>query len=207
MENDRDFKELEQKVFRSYFNDGLWDIYGALILLGFGLTMVTGWDYLMLAFAVLAVLLLLLRKRIVIPRLGQVKFSSERQTKMKRSTLIAMITLTFTMLIGVVFFLLFSTNSMPGWLDIWMGDHFLAAFGGMLALLVAVAAYVVGVWRYYIYAALTFIAFILASMLRPNDVEAIPILIAGGIILISGAVTLMRFLRKYPLPSRETGGA
>ena len=207
MENDRDFKELEQKVFRSYFNDGLWDIYGALILLGFGLTMVTGWDYLMLAFAVLAVLLLLLRKRIVIPRLGQVKFSSERQTKMKRSTLIAMITLTFTMLIGVVFFLLFSTNSMPGWLDIWMGDHFLAAFGGILALLVAVAAYVVGVWRYYIYAALTFIAFILASILRPNDVEAIPILIAGGIILISGAVILTRFLRKYPLPSRETGGA
>jgi len=178
-----------------------------LILLGFGLAIVTGWDYLMLVFAVSAVVLLLLRKRIVIPRLGQVKFSSERQTKMKRSMLIAMITLTFTMLLGVVFFVLFSTNSMPGWLDIWMGDHFLAAFGGMLALLVAVAAYIVGVRRYYFFAALTLIAFILASILRPNDMEGIPILIAGGIILISGAVILARFLRKYPLPSQETGGA
>ncbi|MFC2002129.1 hypothetical protein ACFLUZ_06500 [Chloroflexota bacterium] len=207
MENDKDLKELEKKVFMSYFKDGLWDIYGALMLLGFGLAMVTGWDYLMLAFAVLAVVLLLVRKWIVVPRLGQVKFSTERQTKTKRSILIAVVIGTFTMIIGVVFFMLSTTNSMPEWLDIWMNDYFLAAFGGVLALLVMVAAYVVGVWRYYIYAVLTFIAFVLASILRPNDMEAIPILIAGGIILISGAVILMRFLRKYPLHLRETNGA
>jgi len=206
MERDKELKELEQKVFRSYFKDGLWDIYGALILLGFGLTIVISWDYLILVFATLAVILLLFRRRIVVPRLGRVKFSSERQTKTKRSVLIAMVILTFTALLGVVFFVLFSTDSMPRWLDIWMRDHFLAAFGGMLALSVAVAAYIVGVWRYYGYAALTFIAYVLASILRPNDIEAIPILIAGSIILISGAVILTRFLRKYPLPPQETDG-
>ncbi len=204
MENDRGLKELEQKVFRSYFKDGLWDIYGALILLGFGLTMVTGWDYLMLAFVTLAVILLLLRRRIIVPRLGQVKFSSERQVKTKRSKLIATVTLTFTMLIGVVFFVLFSTNSMPRWLDIWMGDYFLAVFGGMLAILIAAAAYVVGVWRYYVYAALTFIAYVIANILRSNDMEGVPITVAGGIVLISGLIILTRFLRKYPLPPQET---
>ncbi|MFC1945524.1 hypothetical protein ACFLWF_02085 [Chloroflexota bacterium] len=207
MEKDIGFKELEKKVFSSYFKDGLWDIYGALMLLGFGLTMVTGWDYLMLAFAVLAVALLLIRIRIIVPRLGQVKFSTERQTKTKRSILIAIVIGTFTMLIGMVFFVLSSTNSMPTWLHIWMGNYFLAALGGMLALLVAAAANVVGIWRYYIYAALTFIAYSLASILRPNDMEAMPILIAGGIILISGAVILTRFLRKYPLPPQETDNA
>ncbi|MFC2019284.1 hypothetical protein ACFLU4_04925 [Chloroflexota bacterium] len=207
MENDKGLKELEQKVFMSYFKDGLWDIYGAFMLLGFGITMITGWDYLMLAFAVLAMVLLLFRKRIVFPRLGQVKFSSERQTKTKRSIVIAIVVGTITMLLGLVFFVLSSTNKMPTWLDVWMGDYFLAAFGGVIALLVAVAAYIVGVWRYYIYAALIFIAFILASILRPNDMEAIPISIAGGIILISGAVILTRFLHKYPLPPQETGDA
>ena len=204
MENDKDIKEIEKKVFSSYFNDGLWDIYGALILLGFGLTMITGWDYLMLAFAGMAVVLLFFRKRIIIPRLGRVKFSLERQTKTKRSNLVAMITLTFTALLGVVFFILFSTNSMPEWLDVWMKDYFLAGFGGMLALLIAAAAYVVGVWRYYVYAALTFIAYVIASTLRPSDMESIPIVIAGSLLLVSGVVILIRFLRKYPLSQQES---
>lgn len=207
MEKDESLKELEKKVFSSYFKDGLWDIYGALILLGFGLSMVTGWDYLIAAFAVLAVVLLLFRKRIVIPRLGQVKFSSERQVKTKRSIIIAVVTITLTMILGVVFFVLFTTNSIPSWLDIWMDDYFLATFGGILAILVAVAAYVVGVWRYYIYAVLTFIAFILANTLRPNDMEGIPIVAAGGILLISGVTILARFLRNYPLTLQETDSA
>lgn len=206
MENNRSLKEIEQKVFRTYFMDGLWDIYGALILLGFGLTMVTGWGYLMLAFAILAVILLLFRQRIVMPRLGQVKFSSGRQGKTKRSKLIAMATLTFTMLLGMIFFVLYSTDNMPGWLNIWMGDYFLAAFGGVLAVLVAASAYVVGVWRYYIYAALTFVAYIVANVLRPDNLEGVPITVAGGIVLLSGVVMLTRFLRKYPLPPQETGG-
>jgi MFS family permease len=206
MENDRGLKEIEQKVFRTYFMDGLWDIYGALILLGFGLTMVTGWDYLMLAFVILAVMLLLFRQRIVMPRLGRVKFSSDRQGKTKRSKLIAMATLTLTMLIGMVFFILYSTDNMPRWLNIWMGDYFLAAFGGVLAVLIAAAAYVVGVWRYYIYAVLTFVAYAVANILRPDDMEGVPIIVAGGIILISGATVLTCFLRKYPIPPQETGG-
>ena len=203
MQRDKDLKELEQKIFRSYFKDGLWDIYGALILLGFGLTILTGWTYIIIAFATFAVVLLLYRRHIIIPRLGQVKFSPERQVKTKRSKIIATATLTGTMLVGLIFFVLYSTDNMPSWLDIWMADYFFAAFGGVLAILVATAAYVVGVWRYYVYAALTFIAFILASILRPNDLEGLPVVVVGGIILISGVGILTHFLRKYPLP-RET---
>jgi MFS family permease len=207
MATDVNLKQLERRVFGSYFHDGLWDIYGAFLVLGIGFTMVIGWDYLMLVFAVLAVGLLLFRKRIIAPRLGLVKFSPERQTKTKRSTLIAMIALTFTMLLGVVFFVLFSTNSVPEWLNIWMGYYFLAAFGGIQALLVAIAAYIVGVWRYYVYAALIFIAYVIAGILRPGDMESIPILIAGSIVLVSGVVILARFLRKHPSPSQETDNA
>ena len=207
MPTDANLKEIERKVFSSYFHDGLWDIYGGFILLGIGLTIVIGWDYLMLAFAALAVVLLLFRQRIVRPRLGRVKFSPERQAKTKKTKLIAVIILTFTMLLGVVFFVLFSTNSVPGWLDIWMENYFFATFGGIQALLVAVAAYIVGVRHYYIYAALVFISYVIGGILRSNDMEGIPILIAGSLILISGAVILTRFLRKYPLPPKEIDSA
>ncbi|MFC1866355.1 hypothetical protein ACFLYB_06565 [Chloroflexota bacterium] len=207
MRNDINLKEIERKVFRSYFNDGLWDIYGGFILLGFGLSMVTGWDYLILVFAFAAVFLLFFRQRLIVPRLGQVKFSSERQVKTIRSIIIAMVTLTFTALLGGAFFVMFSTNSVPEWLDTWMKDYFFAGIGGMLALLIAVAAYIVGVWRYFAYAVLTFIAYVIAGILRPNDMEGIPIVVVGGMILISGAVILMRFLRKYPLPPQEIDGA
>ena len=207
MKNDKDIKEIEKKVFRSYFNDGLWDIYGGFMLLGFGVAMVTGWDYLMLAFATAAVLLILLRKRIILPRLGRVKFSSERQIKTIKSITIALVTLTFTALLGGVLFVMFSTNNVPEWLDLWMKDYLFAAIGGTLALLIAAAAYVIGVWRYFAYAILIFSAYVIAGILRPSDMEGIPIVIAGSIIIVLGAVILTRFLRKYPLPPQEHNSA
>lgn len=207
MTTDVNLKEIEKKVFSSYFHDGLWDIYGAFLLLGFGFTMFSGWDYLMAVVAAVAVVLLLIRPRIIRPRLGRVKFSPERQVKTKRAKLIAVTTLTCTMLLGIVFFILFYTNNMPEWLDIWMAKYFFAAFGGIQALFIAIAAYVVGVWRYYIYAALIFVSYVITGILRPYDMEYIPILVAGSIILISGAAILVRFLRKYPLPIEEMDSA
>ena len=203
MTNDINLKEVEKRVFASYFHDGMWDLYGGLILLGFGLTMLTGWDYLMFPVVVVAMVPLLIRKRIVIPRLGIVKFSPERQARTKKSILAAMITLTFTALLGMVFFVLFSTDTMPQWLEIWMYDYFLVFFGGMIAVLITAAAFLVRVKRFYAYATLVFIAFFLASMLRPEDMEIIPITVVGGLILLSGIVILIRFLRHNPLPKEE----
>jgi MFS family permease len=203
MMNDINLKEIERKAFTSYFHDGMWEIYGGLILLGFGLTMYTGWEYMIVVFVAMAMVPLLIRKRIVLPRLGIVKFSPERQAKTKKSVLAATIALTFTALLGMVFFILFSTNTMPRWLDAWMSDYFLVFFGGMIAVLVVAAAFLVSVKRFYAYAALVFIAFYLSSMLRPDDLEDMPIVVAGGLVLLSGIVMLIRFLRNNPLPKEE----
>lgn len=203
MNNDVNLKEIERKAFTSYFHDGMWDLYGGLILLGFGFTMLTGWDYLMLPVVVTAMVPLLIRKRIVTPRLGTVKFSPERQARTKKAMLAAVITGTFTALLGMVFFVLSSTDTMPQWLEIWMHDYFLAFFGGMIAVLITTAAFLVRVKRFYVYATLVFIAFFLASMLRSEDMEIIPIIVVGGLILLSGIVILIRFLRHNPLPKEE----
>ena len=204
MLNDIELKEVEKKVFTSYFNDGIWDIYGGLILLGFGLTMLTGSVYLQLAFVTVAMVPLLLKRRIVISRLGLVKFSPQRQAKTKKSLVAAMIVLTATALLGFVFFVLFATDSMPQWLHTWMQNYFLVFFGGMMAVLVAAAAFLVGVKRFYAYAILIFIAFSIAAMLRMADLEGVPVTVAGGLVLLSGIWILVRFLRDNPLPGEET---
>jgi len=196
-----DLKRIEQKIFASYFHDGLWDVYGGLILLGFGLTMLTGQIYALIGLVTLAVVLLLLRKRLVIPRMGRVTFSPERVAKTKRSRAVAMIVLTFTFLLGLVLFALFSLDQVPLWLRSWLADYFLVAFGGMLALMVSAAAYMVGVTRYQAYAGLVLLAFILANWLGVHP--GLPISIAGGIVLLCGLVIFVRFLRRYPLPAGE----
>ena len=203
MIDNTDLKEVERKIFTSYFHDGMWDLYGGLILLGFGLTMLTNLDYLIVAFVGIAMVPILFRKRIIAPRLGVVKFSPERQAKTKKSRLAAVFALTFTALLGMVFFILYSTNTMPHWLETWMNDHFLIFFGGMLAVLVLAAAFLVSVKRYYIYAIAIFVSFYLASILRPQDMEGIPITTAGGLIVFFSAVIFVRFLRNNPIPKAE----
>ena len=103
----------------------------------------------------------------------------------------------------MVFFVLFTSNTMPQWLETWMHDYFLTFFGGMIAVLILVAAFLVSVKRFYAYAVLVFFAFFLASILRSEDMEVMPITAVGGLILLSGVVILIRFLRNNPLPKEE----
>jgi hypothetical protein len=181
----------------------MWDLYGGFILLGFGLTILTNLDYLIVAFVALAMIPLIIRNRVVVPRLGVVKFSLERQAKTKKSKLAAMVVLTLTTMLGMVFFILYAANAMPHWLEIWMHDHFLTFFGGMVAVLILAAAFLVSVKRFYLYAITVFVAFFLASTLRSQDMEGIPITVAGGLILSLGIVILVRFLRNHPQPKEE----
>ena len=201
MTNEIDLKKIERKAWTSYFHDGLWDIYGGFILLGLGLTMVTDQDW-WLGVMILGMLPLWAKKRITYPRMGYVKFSPQREAKTKKSILTAGIVLSGTALLGVIMFLLVSTNSLPQWLDAWLADYFLVLFGAMIAAIVGLGAYVVGVTRYYAYAMLVLIAFAASQFF--NTSAGLPVTIAAGVILLSGLVVLSRFLRKYPMP-KEVG--
>ena len=203
MANNIDLKDLERKAFSSYFHDGMWDLYGGLILLGFGLSVITEQMFVMIICVILAMVPLLIRKQIVIPRLGAVRFSPQRQAKTRRAKVIAVTIGCVTLLLGVVMAGLFSSNVMPSWFDIWISDYFLIFFGGMIAVIVAIGAFIVGVKRFYIYSLLTFAAFYLANFLRGDDMEGIPIATAGGLVLLSGIGILTRFLTTNPLPNKE----
>ncbi|MDD4875758.1 MAG: hypothetical protein PHQ86_01295 [Dehalococcoidales bacterium] len=203
MANISNLKEIEKKVFSSYFHDGMLDLYGGLMLLGFGLSILTNKIYLLIICITLAMVPLLIRKHIVLPRLGLVKFSAERQAKTKKSKLIALITGVFILFLVTFFMALFSVNILPAWVEALMNDYLLAFLGVMIASIVAIAAFIVKVRRFYIYAVVIFIVFCLASILSPLDMEGIIIVSAGGIILLSGTIIFIRFLHHNPLSREE----
>jgi hypothetical protein len=93
-----------------------------------------------------------------------------------------------------------------------VGYVFLSGFSlGVLGLGVAVGvgllAYLLNAARFYAYAALVFIAFaggeILSASIAAFDAFAFSVILAGALILFSGLAILVRFLRKYPIPSLE----
>jgi hypothetical protein len=72
---------------------------------------------------------------------------------------------------------------------------------------VSVLAYLVNASRLYAYAFLLFAAFtggeILSQTITTIDAFALSVIIAGALILFSGLVVLVRFVRKYPVPTME----
>lgn len=203
MENNLDLKNIERKIYSSYFNDGIWDIYGGLIISGFGLFILTGQVIVLILCILLALILVLIRKPIVMARLGSVKFSVERIEKTTKHQAIAWIAGFVVLIATVVFTGLFLTNNIPVSLDNWISNYFLVIFGGIFTVIICIAAYIISVKRYYIYALLVFMAFLLASILRSEDLEGIPITIAGLLVLCSGIVMLVRLLIKNTMPEKE----
>jgi hypothetical protein len=200
MSQDADLKQIERTAWTSYFHDGLWDVYGGFILLGFGLMMLTDRTW-WLALMLVGMAALWARKRITFPRMGYVRFSPQRESTKKRSRFIAGIAIAGMLLLGVILFALVWTDGLPQWLEAWLADYFLVAFAVMVAAIIALGAYVLGVTRYYAYAVLVLAAFVVAYLL--DTAVGLPVTIAAGLIVLCGLVVLIRFLRKYPLPKQE----
>ena len=200
MTQDADLKHIERKAWASYFHDGLTDLYGGFILLGLGLSMLTGQIW-WLALMLVGTAALWARKRITYSRMGYVRFSPQREARTKRSRIAAGIAVAGTMLLGVILFALLWTNGLPQWLDAWLADYFLVAFAVMVGAIIALGAYLAGVARFYAYAVLVFAAFAVSQWL--NTPDGLPVTIAAGLIVLCGLAVLIRFLRKYPRPAGE----
>jgi hypothetical protein len=70
-----------------------------------------------------------------------------------------------------------------------------------------VIAFLLNANRLYVYAVLLFVAFAGGQALNDAfaglDTFIVSVIAAGALILLSGVVVLLRFLRKYPLPVME----
>ncbi|MFX1590990.1 MAG: hypothetical protein ACFFC1_22875 [Promethearchaeota archaeon] len=207
-----DIKSLEKKVYRSFFEDGFWDIFIGMLLLGFGLT----WTRIFFdIFEPLAIMIISIiwntitfliyylgKKFITIPRIGIVKFGQKRKARQKKLKIFLLINVLF----GCVVFIL----TFFGLLD------FLAIGGSLTPLLIGLIAYtfpftIVAYFlefnRLYIYALMGGFSFFLSDIIysilgSPLD-SILGFGVPGGIIVVIGLVFLIKFLRNYPKPKKD----
>ena len=200
-------REIEKKTYMSYHQDGLLDIFiGIYVLLfGIGILLLTmtdfsTWFIIPAIFpAIMIPIWLSAKKRITMPRIGYVKFGVRGANKMMALFLGLMVA-------GLGVFMVFGLGASmgEGWALI-LRDFFISnsmIIIGIGALTISsLFAYTMGLKRLYGYGLLIFVLFFTGYFITiPFEYLLVTI---GFVIVVSGFVLLMRFIRKYPLPQGD----
>ena len=213
MSQNFDLKAIERKAFRSVHQDGLWDIYigGLLLVLSLmfaipesGEGELTYIGFAMVGVAIVFAFFQLGKKYITVPRMGQVRFSAERQ---RRKIALGWIMGAFVLFtLGLFLFSLYVWNlSASGQgIDVPTSPSLERVFVALLAALIAgtsmtVISYFKEFMRGYYIALLMTAGFFFTLLLNTTT----PMIVAGALILVPGLVLFINFLRQHPLPPKE----
>ncbi|MFX1489150.1 MAG: hypothetical protein ACFFBI_08385 [Promethearchaeota archaeon] len=211
MNNNDDLKHLEKKVWLSTFQDGLWDIYFGLIIMGVGLAPLGRFlglpetiGVLMLIFSwdMGACLIFILGKRYISrPRIGFVKFGQNRK---KRNKLLGVF-LGINVGLTVIMFIF----TLVGSFQVRLPGFLVMLIIGLLFITTpfSLIAYFIQLKRIYLYALIggfgLFFSELLSSYFKDPLNDVIIFIPFGGMILIFGVIILIHFLNKYQLTKNE----
>lgn len=216
-------KELERKAYASFFQDGVWDLCFGIFLLSFGVGVAISrlpitWGYVVpdlhvitLSLYVLSMAVLVAGKRyITVPRLGRVRFGAARRRRLGSSVLV----LLGSALLGAIVFLLVGGKGIPeSWQSAVPSGLLLFAVNALVVF--GLLAYFLDFRRLYGYGVLWALAFPASEAVAAHTAlsRASAFLLTTGafsaVMLITGLVLLLRFLRDYPLaaePAMENNG-
>lgn len=201
-------KELERKAWRSFFDDGLWDIYlGTLLaLMGISVLMdtldLTEVQHMGIYIGLLIVSMVGLwaaKRFITLPRLGRVKFGTKRQKSRKKTSLV----LFASVVLGLILFLLLGGVARGDISHDLSLDSIIPGVWALNMLLVfGLGGYFLEFERLYLIGLLYAIVLPLDFILRESSglrIVQYMFIIAGLIIIAVGSIYLKRFLRSYPL--------
>lgn len=185
-------KELERKAFRSFHQDGIWDIFfGMMMLAMYTFTVLNNLDnpalrVIGLLFLEISAVFFLIygKKEITAPRLGHVEFRAERKRRLGYIIIINLISL--LAFGGLILY----RQANPGqWSDL------ISPFvtGALIILMTSMIAYFLDFQRLYIYALIYGAAFTAVLIL---DLPVL-FLVAALLILLPGIVIFFRFLKNF----------
>jgi hypothetical protein len=199
MSYELNMKEIERKAYLSYSEDGLVDIAIGMVILLWGVFLVVEPSGLIALLGPLALAIWYLGKRfITIPRTGRIQPSQKMERKMRNLAI-------FLLVLGFIVFGGILTGMIIGFTS--SSSYSLGILGLVIAAGVSLLAYLLNAARLYAYAVLLFAAFaggeILSASITTFDAFAFSVILAGALILLSGLVVLIRFMRRYPLPTME----
>jgi hypothetical protein len=199
MSAELNMKEIERQVYLSYSEDGLVDIAIGVVITAWGLMLTQEPSGLIGVLGLLGMGVWYFGKRLItIPRIGVIEPSPKMERKLSNLAI-------FLVVLGLVVFAGILLSRAAGGLVI--SDYSLAILGLVLAGGVALVAYLLNAARIYLYAVILFASFaggeILAKSVTTFDAFALSVILGGGLILLSGIIVLVRFMRKYPRQQME----
>ncbi len=204
MSQEISLKEAERRVFRTKYDDGLWDIFLGCFFLIFGVALVLSpslgdfWSsVVMLPLWGLAYLLVWLARRYVVsPRVGMVKFGPARRKKLMWFTVVMLVVNVMALILGMVAAL--NVGKISG--------NATSMFLGMQLLLgFSLAGYFLDFTRLYVYGLLLGVSPPVGEWLFTHGYathHGFPITFGtvAGIMILTGLVIFLRLLRKFPMP-------
>lgn len=209
--NPNQLKSFERKAYRSTFADGLWDVMLGCFVLLFALAPLLSeklgdfWSSMIfLPFWGLVYLIIrLLRKNIVAPRLGNVTFSQERQQKIRKISHTMLLINVLVLIIGAI-----AAVATGGLFSRWP----LIIVSGLIMLGFSLAARMLDYPRLYFYGILLFAAPLFGEWLYTNYGVAhhgFPLVFGAvsGLILLIGVVQFFRMLMNNPAMEAPFTGA
>lgn len=197
----QDEKKIERMVFTSFFQDGSIEAFTGVILIQLGFPALfsrSGFGdmesalFTLPIIIILLIVLFLVRKYVVRPRLGRVKFLPDRRRKLSRFIIIPIITLAAGAIVGY----LYSENASLR--SIFIGQ---IPFSFLPIIIFGAAAYFLNMKRLYIYGVIIGSIVPLAKYLETVVVSRITlpatILFTAFIFFCIATVFFLAFLRKY----------
>jgi hypothetical protein len=200
-------KDLEKKTWIATFQDGFWDIYFGLFIIGMGLAPLgrflglpetIGVLMLVISWDIVAGLIFILGKIYISrPRIGFVKFGKIRKRRNKLLAVFLSINVGLTVIIFIFTLLGMFQLSLPGYMVMLViGLLFITTPFSFIA-------YFIQLKRVYLYALLGGFGLFFSELLTPildSPFNDLLIFVSfGGMILVFGIIILIRFLIKYQL--------
>jgi len=199
-----DQKKIERRVFTSFFQTGIIEAFTGIILLQLGLPALFSrsgfgdFESALLALPIALILLIavsLVRKFVVTPRLGHVKFLPERRRRLSKVVLVPILTLITGAVVGYIF-----TENAP------LRHAFVGQIPFILIPIIVfgAAAYFLDMKRLYVYGAIVGLVFPLGKYLETVIVSrnTLPgtILFTAFVFLGIATVFFVAFLRRQHEP-------
>ena len=198
-------KEAELKAFRARYNDGLWDIFLGCFFLMFAVAPFLApafgdfWSSaVFLPFWGLIFLVIhLIRKYLVDPRIGVVRFRPARRAKLMKFSATMLIVNCLALILGIIAALNF--GDIPGQL-------ITIIFGLLLLICFSIAAYFLDFNRLYLYGLLVGLSPLVGEWLWTRGYathHGFPVTFgsSAGVMILVGLVIFFRLLHDNPIPT------
>lgn len=199
-------KAAERKVFTTMYNDGMLDIFIGSVFLIFAIAPLLSarlgdfWSSVVFLpfWAVIYLFIRFLKKNVITPRLGQVKFGQARQIRLKKLSLVMLVINLLALLLGIVAAVSFRDS----------GYLYAVILAVILLVGFSLAAHFLDMNRLYLYGLLTLLLPLAGEWLFQQGLAShhgYPLAFGflSGFIILFGVVIFLRLLKMNPLPLND----